>query len=163
MFRGSWDRLLSRCCHVNVTLFCDKSLGISPHPLFTLKCDGSKMVSFFTPQQQQQFLGPALRFKDLIVVLTLSHYITHLISAPSRTMITMVSVHKSVSWRGSMNRRKCCPLEMLIILLGFITNTALAKVVVVKRPHLPPGWTKHFRFPIGKYLPQWNIAQVFYQ
>ena len=59
------------------------------------------MVSFFTPQQQQQFLAPALRFKDLIVVLTLSQYITHLISAPSRTMITMVSVRKSVSWRGS--------------------------------------------------------------
>ena len=58
------------------------------------------MVSFFTPQQQ--FLAG---FKDpnVIVVLTLSHCITHLISAPSETriMIIMVSVPKSVCWRGS--------------------------------------------------------------
>lgn len=43
----------------------------------------------------------SLRFKDLIVVLTLSQYITHLISAPARTLITMVSVPKSVCWRRS--------------------------------------------------------------
>ena len=58
------------------------------------------MVSFFTPQQQ--FLAG---FKDpnVIVVLTLSHCITNLISAPSETriMIIMVSFPKSVCWRGS--------------------------------------------------------------
>ena len=43
----------------------------------------------------------SLRFKDLIVVLTLSQYITHLISAPARILIAMVSVPKSVCWRAS--------------------------------------------------------------
>ena len=161
MFRGSWNivvTLLSRQCHTFLWQISGNLTTSSFHVKMWWIKDGQFLHTAATTTVPR-----SLRFKDLIVVLTLSHYITHLISAPSRTMITMVSVHKSVSWRGSMNRRKCCPLEMLIILLGFITNTALAKVVVIKRPHLPPGWTKHFRFPIGKYLPQWNIAQVFYQ
>ena len=144
--------------------FFVKSLGISPHPLFTLKCDQRWSVSSHRSNNNSSSL---LRSGSRISLLSwLCHSISHIWSPHPPGPWSLWSVSTSLFLEEEVklrNRRKCCLLEMLIFLLGFITNTALAKVVVVKKPHLPPGWTKHFRFPIRKYLPQWNIAQVFYQ
>merc|ERR1712032_1706804 len=59
---------------------------------------------------------------------------------------------------SSMNRRKCCML--FIILHSFVSNKALARVVVRHPNQPPPGWEKHFRHWRHRPPPPSNIPKI---